>query len=81
MNGNNADVEHINEQFYGVDSDGLRPLADDQYGVVVPPAEVPNMDNISNYVMQQVNVEEPSPQAGIDIYIRVLQIVVQKLEE
>lgn len=81
VNGNNADDEHINEQFYGVDSDRPRALGDDQYGVVVPPIEVPNMDNISNYVMHQVNVEEPSPQAGIDIYIKVLQIVVQKLEE
>lgn len=81
VNRSNPIDDSVVDQYYGEDPDSPRPQSDDDYGVVVSPVEIPNMNNISNFVLQQVDVGACSNQAGIDIYIRVLQLVVQNLQE
>ena len=74
-----VDTYVVNE-FYGEDPGGPRPHLDDD-GVQVAPVELAHSKEVSDFVLQYVNVNRPSNQAGIDIYSEVLTLVVQKLEE
>jgi len=80
-NSNGGCDDSVVDQFYGEDPDGPRPQSDINGGVVVAPVEVPCNKEITDYVLQQVNVDKPSSQAGIDIYSQVLQLIVQKRED
>ncbi|XP_028410615.1 uncharacterized protein LOC114533306 [Dendronephthya gigantea] len=68
------------DQHYGEDPDGPRPLSDDE-GVVVEPVQIINEREISDSILQQINLNRPSDKAGMDVYADVLALVVQNLEE
>ena len=69
------------ESMYGEDPDGPRPLFDSEEGVVIELVQIEHSTDIRNFVLQRVDVNGPSSEAGIDIYTTVLALVVQKFEE
>ena len=69
------------ESMYGEDPDGPRPLFDSEEGVVIELVQIEHSTDIRNFVLQRVDVNGPSSEAGIDIHTTVLALVVQKFEE
>ena len=71
--------DSVVDQNYGEDPNGPRPLSDN--GVVVEPVQIIDEREISDSILQQIDVNRPSDKAGMDVYADVLALVVQKLEE
>ena len=72
--------DSVVDQHYGEDPNGPRPMSDVE-GVVVEPVEIINEREISDYILQRIDVNRPSDKAGVDVYADVLTLAVQKLEE
>ena len=72
--------DSVVDQHYGEDPNGPRPLSEVE-GVVVEPVQIVNEQEISDSIIQQINVNRPSDKAGVDVYTDVLALAVQKLEE
>ena len=69
-------------------SEGLDDsVVDQHYGedrncrVVVQPVEIISQKEISDYILQRIDVNRPSNKAGVDVHADVLALAVQNLEE
>ena len=66
------------DQFYGEDHEG--PSSRDNNNVVVVPDELRDGREIC-YIHQNIDVNRQYMEAGIDLYIEVLELVLRKIEE
>ena len=62
--------DSVVDQHYGEDPNGPRPLPEVE-GVVVEPVQIVNEQEISDPIIQQINVNRPSDKAGVDVYTDV----------
>jgi hypothetical protein len=76
------DDDHHDTRFYGEDLDGPTPFEDSDNCVIVSPVHIPgiNTEELVFQLTQSIDALKLSSCFGIDIFIEVLQIVVQLIE-
>lgn len=68
------------DTYYGEDPEGPFPRLNFENNVVIEPVEISHADELSEYIYRQVDPNMNSSQAGIDVYEKVLSLVVEKLQ-
>ena len=79
LNKGQLDDNPDNMDFYGEDLQG--PISTEGNNVQVPPISIPFEDFLRNYLKTKIEANAESNEMGIDIYLKTLRLVEEKLHE
>ena len=67
---------------YGVNPAGPRPGNEDSNNnVTVAPVYIPNINDVARFVRQNIDINAPFDDSGIDIYLKTLELVINYLSQ